>query len=95
MEDWIKSMQVSIIGHALVTKHCLPYMRHAIGGKSGHGPSIIFLGSISSFRAQPGCATYATMKGAIVQMARNCAFDFAKYNIRVNSICPGTIGKLK
>ena len=29
--------------------------------------------------------------GAIVQMARNCAYDFAKYNIRVNSICAGTI----
>lgn len=24
-------------------------------------------------------------------MARNCAYDFAKYNVRVNSICAGTI----
>jgi NAD(P)-dependent dehydrogenase (short-subunit alcohol dehydrogenase family) len=95
VEDWTKSMQVNILGHALVTKHCLPYMKHATDKPAGHGPSIIFQGSISSFRGQPGCATYATMKGAIVQLARNCAYDLAKYNIRVNSICPGTIGKLK
>ena len=41
------------------------------------GGSIIFQGSISSFLAQPNCATYATMKGALVQLARNCAYDFA------------------
>lgn len=95
IEDWTTSMSINILGHALVTKHCLPYMKHAMGKQAGHGPSIIFQGSISSFRAQPGCATYATMKGAIVQLARNCAYDLAKYNIRVNSICPGTIGTLK
>jgi NAD(P)-dependent dehydrogenase (short-subunit alcohol dehydrogenase family) len=26
-----------------------------------------------------------------VQLARNCAYDLAKYNIRSNSICAGTI----
>ena len=89
--DWTKSMNVNILGHALVTKYCLPFMKHASNETPGHGPSIIFQGSISSFRGQPNCATYATTKGAIVQLARNCAYDLAKYNIRVNSICAGTI----
>ena len=47
--------------------------------KKSAGGSIVFQGSISSFLGQPNCATYATMKGAIVQLARNCAYDFAKY----------------
>jgi gluconate 5-dehydrogenase/3-oxoacyl-[acyl-carrier protein] reductase len=76
---------VNIKGHALLTKAVLPFMKRAGGG------SIVWQGSISSFLAQPDCATYATMKGAIVQLARNCAYDFAKYNIRSNSICAGTI----
>jgi len=84
-EDWDRSMNVNIKGHALLTKHCLPAMKRA------GGASIVFQGSISSFFAQPDCATYSTMKGAIVQLARNCAYDFAKYNIRVNSVCAGTI----
>ena len=84
-EDWDRSAAVNIKGHALLTKACLPYMKAAGGG------SIVFQGSISSFLAQPNCATYSTMKGAIVQLARNCAYDFAKYGIRCNSVCAGTV----
>ena len=75
-EDWDRSAAVNIKGHALLTKACLPAM------KAAGGASIVWQGSISSFLAQPNCATYATMKGAIVQLARNCAMDFAKYKIR-------------
>eukprot|EP00051_Salpingoeca_urceolata_P029868 m.491286 g.491286 ORF g.491286 m.491286 type:complete len:283 (-) comp29582_c0_seq1:19-867(-) len=84
-EDWDRTCAVNIKGHALLTKSILPAMKAAGSG------SIVWQGSISSFLAQPNCATYATMKGAIVQMARNCAYDFAKYNIRSNSVCAGTI----
>ena len=84
-EDWDASAAVNIRGHALLTKHLLPAM------KGQRGASIVWQGSISSFLAQPDCATYSTMKGAIVQMARNCAYDFAKYGIRSNSVCAGTI----
>ena len=84
-EDWDRTASVNIKGHALVTKALLPSMKRAGSG------SIVFQGSISSFVAQPNCCTYSTAKGAIVQMARNCAYDLAKYKIRVNSICAGTI----
>ena len=65
--DWDKSCSVNIKGHALVTKGCLPAMKKAGGG------SIVFQGSISSFLGQPDCATYSTVKGAIVQMVRGSA----------------------
>jgi len=85
-DDWDQSCAVNIKGHALVTKHVLPLMK-----QSNCGGSIIFMGSISSFLGQPHCATYATMKAALVQMTRNCAYDFANYSIRVNAVCAGTI----
>jgi len=84
-EDWDKTCAVNIKGHALVTKAALPYL------KKSAAASIVFQGSISSFLGQPDCATYSTMKGAIVQLARNCAYDFAKYGIRVNTVCAGTV----
>jgi 3-hydroxybutyrate dehydrogenase len=56
-EDWDRSASVNIKGHALLTKAVLPYMKRAGGG------SIVWQGSISSFLAQPNCATYSTMKG--------------------------------
>ena len=84
-EMWDRSSAVNIKGHALMTKHAIPFMKNAGGG------SIVFQGSISSFLGQPNCATYATAKGAITQLARSCAYDLAKYSIRCNSICAGTI----
>jgi len=76
---------VNIRGHGLVTKYYLPALK-----KSGGG-SIVFQGSISSFLSQPNVTIYSAGKAAMVQMARNCAHDFGKYNIRVNSVCAGTI----
>jgi len=84
-EDWDNSCAVNIRGSAMVTKHVLPCMKAAGSG------SIVFQGSISSFSAQPNCATYAVTKAAVLQMAKNFAFDLAKYNIRVNTVCAGTI----
>jgi len=84
-EDWDRTCAVNIRGSALVTKHVIPVMRAAGGG------AIVFQGSISSFLAQPNCATYSITKAAMVQMAKNSALDLAKYNIRVNSVCAGTI----
>lgn len=83
--DWDKICGVNIRGTAMVTKHCVPHLKKAGGG------SIVMQGSISSFLAQPNCVTYSVTKAAIVQMAKNSAMDLAKYNIRVNSICAGTI----
>jgi NAD(P)-dependent dehydrogenase (short-subunit alcohol dehydrogenase family) len=44
--DWDRSAAINIKGHALLTKHTLPYMKAAGGG------SIVWQGSISSFLAQ-------------------------------------------
>jgi len=84
-EDWDNSAATNIKGHALLTKAVVPHMKKAGGG------SIVFQGSISSFLAQPNCVTYSSMKSAICQLARGCAYDLAKYKIRCNTVCAGTI----
>ena len=84
IEDWQRSLGVNLIGVAMVTKY-------AVGHMKSRGGSIVILGSISSFVAQPDFFAYSATKAALVQLARNMAMDLGRYKIRVNSVCPGTI----
>jgi dihydroanticapsin dehydrogenase len=49
------------------------------------------MASMSGSIAQSEFVPYSTTKGAILQMTRNLALDLGPFNIRCNSICPGTI----
>jgi NAD(P)-dependent dehydrogenase (short-subunit alcohol dehydrogenase family) len=83
--DWRRSLEVNVIGTALVTRAAAPLITRSGGG------AIVNLGSISSFVAQPTFLTYSASKAAILQMTRNLALDLAPHGIRVNCVCPGTI----
>src|SRR5215813_6675599 len=85
VEEWNRILGVNVIGTALMSRYASEYMKKFGGG------SIVNVGSISSFIAQPSFITYATTKAAHVQMTRNMALDLAPFNIRVNCVCPGTI----
>ncbi len=85
IEEWHRSLDVNVIGTSLVTKAVVPEMRKAGGG------SIVNLGSISSFLGQPNFVTYNATKAAVATMTRCMALDLAEDNIRVNSVCPGTV----
>ena len=84
-DDWRRSLDVNVIGTAMVTRAAAPVMARHGGG------AIVNLASISSFVAQPQFVTYSATKAAILQMTRNLALDLAPHGIRVNCVCPGTI----
>ena len=52
---------------------------------------VINISSIHSVQTMPGYALYAGTKGAMNAAARAMALDYAKYGIRINTICPGLI----
>jgi NAD(P)-dependent dehydrogenase (short-subunit alcohol dehydrogenase family) len=83
--DWQRVLGVNVLGTAFSAKHVLPAM------KQGGGGSIVVIGSVSSFVAQPAFVPYNSSKGAVLQMTRSMAVDMAPFNIRVNCVCPGSI----
>jgi NAD(P)-dependent dehydrogenase (short-subunit alcohol dehydrogenase family) len=84
-EEWDMALDVSLKGQYLMAKYVVPHMI-----KSGGG-SIINTGSGWSLRGGENALAYCAMKGGTLNMTRAMALDFGKYNIRVNTICPGDI----
>lgn len=53
--------------------------------------NIINLASVVARVGSSRMTPYMAAKAAVVQMTRGCAFEWARFNIRVNCICPGYI----
>ncbi|XP_019177315.1 PREDICTED: tropinone reductase homolog [Ipomoea nil] len=54
---------------------------------TGHG-SIVFVSSVAGLLAVPYCSLYSGSKGAINQVTRSLACEWAKDDIRVNAVAP-------
>ncbi|MDO4272938.1 MAG: SDR family oxidoreductase [Eubacteriales bacterium] len=85
VEDWDYMMNVDIKSIFLLSKLVVPYMIENGGG------SIMNLASISGVLADWKTPLYCAAKGAVVNITRAMALDYAKYNIRVNAMCPGAV----
>ena len=84
-ETWEKAMKVNSSGVFLGMKETIKVM---IKQKSG---SIINISSIYAKVGSPMGAVYHSAKGSITTLTKAAAIQYAKYNIRVNSVHPGFI----
>ncbi len=85
-KDWQDQMNVNASGTFYVTK---PVVQHMI--KRGGPGNILIIASVAGKIGVPGNAAYAASKWATLGFAKSLALEVAKYQIHVNSICPGHI----
>jgi cyclopentanol dehydrogenase len=84
-DQWDRMMNVNAKGTFFGCKYIVPAMQKAGGG------SIINISSMYGIVGAPAAAAYNAAKGAVKMLTKSCAVDYAKYNIRVNSVHPGFI----
>ena len=60
--------------------------RHMISRGSG---KIINIASVQTALARPGIAPYTTTKGAVANLTKGMATDWAQFGLQVNAIAPG------
>jgi NAD(P)-dependent dehydrogenase (short-subunit alcohol dehydrogenase family) len=83
--DMDASWALNVRAHFVAAKAALVPMRKQGGG------SVIITSSNSGVQYDREMIAYATTKHAVLAMTRQMAADYAKENIRFNSLCPGFI----
>jgi 2-keto-3-deoxy-L-fuconate dehydrogenase len=86
-DDWDRVMAVNAKGVFLCARESVRQML----AQQPPGGSVVINGSISGLAGIPKQAPYAPSKGAVVEMTRQLAIEYATRGIRVNCVCPGTI----
>ncbi|MGE7903997.1 SDR family oxidoreductase [Peribacillus sp. NPDC094092] len=85
-EDWDQTHTINLKGTFLTIKYAIPYMKET-------GGSIVINSSINGnrFFKNFGFSAYSSSKAGQVAFGKMAALELARYKIRVNTICPGSI----
>jgi NAD(P)-dependent dehydrogenase (short-subunit alcohol dehydrogenase family) len=84
-EEWDRVLDTNAKSLFLLAKRALPAMLSRASGV------IVATGSISSVVGLPAQGAYCASKGALLQLVRQMAVDYAGKGIRVNAVGPGSI----
>ena len=84
-EEWDRVMAVNARSMFVHCRAAIPVMRDQGGG------AIVNVASISGLIGIPALTAYTASKGAVVQLTRQLAVEWAEQRIRVNAVAPGAI----
>ncbi|MGX7411220.1 SDR family NAD(P)-dependent oxidoreductase [Enterococcus caccae] len=85
VQDWKKIQEIDLNSLTYGLKEVIPFMI-----ENGSG-SIINVSSIQGLVGLADNNPYVAAKDVLRSLSLDIAFEYAEHNIRINSICPGTI----
>jgi NAD(P)-dependent dehydrogenase (short-subunit alcohol dehydrogenase family) len=83
VDEWNATNNVNLLGTFLTIKHGVRAMK-----RTETKGSIVVTSSAAAFVAYPGQGPYVAGKAGVNGLVRTAAWEFGKYGIRVNAICP-------
>jgi 3-hydroxybutyrate dehydrogenase len=84
-EQWMLLQNVMLTGVFRCVKHFLPHMQQQNFGR------IINIGSVHSLVGSPYKAAYVAAKHGLIGFSKVLALESAKYDITINTLCPGYV----
>ncbi len=76
-------LDTNLLGTLLASRACLRAFKEAGAG------SIVNIASLASYVAFPDMPAYGASKGALLDLTRSLATEWAQMGIRVNAVVPG------
>jgi NAD(P)-dependent dehydrogenase (short-subunit alcohol dehydrogenase family) len=83
-QEWERVVGINLTSVFLGCKYALPELMK-------HGGVILCTASVAGLEGRTAHAHYCATKAGVINMIKNVAMDYAKYNIRANCICPGGV----
>ena len=84
LDDWQRLLDVNLTGTFLMSRACLPHLRAAGGG------TIVGIASGLGLLPFKRRSAYAASKAGVIAFNKAIAMEWAP-EVRVNTICPGTV----
>lgn len=84
IEEWDRVQNVDLRSVFILMRKIVPLM-------TANGGSVINVASVGALVAFGNCVAYGAAKTGLTMLSKVASVDLAKYNIRVNAICPGVV----
>jgi NAD(P)-dependent dehydrogenase (short-subunit alcohol dehydrogenase family) len=83
-EQWLNTMNVNVNGVFYLCRAALPLLKSRRG-------TIVNIASDAALSGSYHLTAYCASKGAVLQMTRAMALDYASEGVRIVPICPGDV----
>lgn len=83
-EQWLDTMNINVNAVFFVSRAAIPLLRQSRG-------TIVNIASDAALSGSYHLTAYCASKGAVLQMTRAMALDYAHEGIRIVPICPGDV----
>ena len=90
-EDYARIMATNLESCFHLAQLAHPLLVAAASSGGGDSSSVVNVSSIGGIVSYPALSVYSATKGAMNQLTRSLAVEWAKDNVRVNCVAPGGV----